>query len=200
MTSDGGLILVRELDERFGLSWLIGEHLVDSRTGCNRQFPLADLLRQSVRSRLADYEDLNDAARVSADPTFRLMGSEKVWERGVALTSTLHWFETDLLAREKNLTGLAGSIGNWWPRWKVSAHPTGWCWTWTTVRARSMGNRKRAPTTGISGQFAIIRYFYSTVRETVWRQSCVRAMCTVPTAGKGCYCRRLSDSSRTGKR
>src|SRR5256712_10836272 len=34
------------------------------------------------------------------------MGSEKVWERGVALTSTLHWFETDLLAREENLTGL----------------------------------------------------------------------------------------------
>ena len=107
VTSDGGLILVRELDERFGLSELIGEHLVDSRTGRNRQFPLADLLRQSVYSRLAGYEDLNDAARVSADPTFRLMGSEKVWERGVALTSTLHWFETDLLAREKNLTGLA---------------------------------------------------------------------------------------------
>jgi hypothetical protein len=107
VTSDGGLILVRELDERFGLSGLIGEHLVDSRTGRNRQFLLGDLLRQSVHSRLAGYEDLNDAARLSADPTFRLMGSEKVWERGVALTSTLHWFETDLLAREENLTGLA---------------------------------------------------------------------------------------------
>jgi hypothetical protein len=34
------------------------------------------------------------------------MGSRKGWERGVALTSTLHWFETDLLAREENLTGL----------------------------------------------------------------------------------------------
>ena len=83
------------------------EHLADSRTGRNRQFPLADLLRQSVYSRLAGYEDLNDAARLSVDPTFRLMGSEKVWERGVALTSTLQWFETDLLTREENLTGLA---------------------------------------------------------------------------------------------
>jgi len=107
VTSDGGLILVRELDERLGLSGLIGEHLVDSRTGRNTQFPLADLLRQSVYSRLAGYEDLNDAARLSADPTFRLIGSEKVWERGAALTSTLHWFETELLAREENLTGLA---------------------------------------------------------------------------------------------
>ena len=39
VTSDGGLILVRELDERFGLSGLIGDHLVDSRTGRNTQFP-----------------------------------------------------------------------------------------------------------------------------------------------------------------
>jgi len=106
VTSDGGLLLVRELDERLGLTGLIQNHLVDSRTGRNAQFPLADLFRQSAYSRLAGYEDLNDATRLARDPTFRLMGSEKVWERGVALTSTLHWFETDLLAREENLTGL----------------------------------------------------------------------------------------------
>lgn len=40
--SDGGLILVREPDEQIGLSGLIGKHLVDSRTGRNAQFPLAD--------------------------------------------------------------------------------------------------------------------------------------------------------------
>jgi hypothetical protein len=39
VTSDGGLILVRELDEQFGLSGLIGEHLVDSGSGnqCRRR-------------------------------------------------------------------------------------------------------------------------------------------------------------------
>ncbi len=31
LTSDGGLILVRELDERLGLGKLIDEHLSDSR-------------------------------------------------------------------------------------------------------------------------------------------------------------------------
>ena len=31
VTSNGGLILVRELDERVGLSELIGQHLTDSR-------------------------------------------------------------------------------------------------------------------------------------------------------------------------
>ena len=47
VTSDGGLILVRELDERLGLGKLIEEHLSDSRQGLNKKFPLADLLRQS---------------------------------------------------------------------------------------------------------------------------------------------------------
>ena len=106
ITSDAGLILVRELDERLGLATLIAEHLSDSRHGLNTQFSLADLLRQSVYSRLAGYEDLNDAVRVSADPTFRLIGSPKLWDRGAALTSTLHWFETDLLTRGENLLGL----------------------------------------------------------------------------------------------
>ena len=106
VTSDGGLILVRELDERLGLGELIDEHLSDSRQGTNKQFTFADLLRQSVYSRLAGYEDLNDAERVSADPTFRLIGSKKLWDRGAALTSRLHSFETELLASEENLLGL----------------------------------------------------------------------------------------------
>ena len=66
----------------------------------------ADLLRQSVYSRLAGYENLNDAVRVSPDPTFRLIGSPKFWDRDAALTSTLHWFETQLLTRGESLVRL----------------------------------------------------------------------------------------------
>jgi Transposase DDE domain group 1 len=106
ITSDGGLVLVRELDERLGLSELIGEHLADHR-GPNSQLPLADLFRQSVYSRLAGYEDVNDAERLSQDPTFRLIGSEKIWERGAALTSRLQSFETELLTDEESFAGLA---------------------------------------------------------------------------------------------
>jgi hypothetical protein len=106
ITSDGGLILVRELDERLGLSELIREHLADHR-GPNSRLPLADLFRQSVYSRLAGYEDVNDAERLWQDPTFRLIGSEKIWERGAALTSRLQSFETELLADEENVVGLA---------------------------------------------------------------------------------------------
>src|SRR5437867_11514343 len=106
VTSDGGLVLVRELDERLGFAELIQQHLTDSRRGKNTQFPFSDLLRQSIYSRLAGYEDLNDAERLSQDPAFRLIGSEKVWDRGAALTSRLQTFETEMLAEEENFTGL----------------------------------------------------------------------------------------------
>ena len=107
VTSDAGLLLPRELDERLGLDALIERHLTDPRTGHNRQFPLPDLLRQSIYSRLAGYEDTNDAERLAEDPTFRMLASRERRETSVALTSTLHWFETDVLAEERNYQGLA---------------------------------------------------------------------------------------------
>ena len=64
------------------------------------------LVRQSVYSRLAGYEDVNDAVRVAADPTFRLIGSQKNWDRGGAVTSRLQSFEAELLASDENLLGL----------------------------------------------------------------------------------------------
>jgi hypothetical protein len=106
VTSDGGLVLVRELDERLGFGELIARHLADPR-GKNSQLPLADLLRQSVYRRQAGYEDLNDAERLSQDPTFRLIGSRKIWEGGAALTSRLQSFETELLTQADHLAGLA---------------------------------------------------------------------------------------------
>jgi hypothetical protein len=108
VTSDGGLLLVRGLDERLGLGALIERHLADAREK-NTQLPLANLVRQSVYSRLAGYEDVNDAERLSQDPAFRLMGSDKVLERGAALTSRLQSFETELLTQPENLAVWRGS-------------------------------------------------------------------------------------------
>jgi DDE family transposase len=56
---------------------------------------------------LAGYEDVNDAESLAHDPTFRLIGSETIWERGAALTSRVHSFETELLTQDENLAGLA---------------------------------------------------------------------------------------------
>jgi hypothetical protein len=106
VTSDAGLLLPRELDERLGLNGLIERYLTDPRTGRNAQFPLSDLFRQSIYSRLAGYEDTNDAQRLAEDPTFRMLASRERRDTSVALTSTLHWFETEVLAEERNYQGL----------------------------------------------------------------------------------------------
>jgi hypothetical protein len=86
VTSDGGLNLIRDLDERLGLEKLIEEQLSDSRQGLNKRLTLADLLRQSVCSRLAGYEDVKEAERLAADPTFRLISLQiiELWIAGVA--------------------------------------------------------------------------------------------------------------------
>ncbi len=85
------MLLVRELDERLGLSQLIGENLTDARRGKNTQLPLSDLLRQSIYSRLAGYEDLNDAERLSQDPTFRLRARPCCWPAACDATKHLSW-------------------------------------------------------------------------------------------------------------
>jgi hypothetical protein len=68
--------------------------------------------RQSVYSRLAGYGGLNDSERLAADPTFPLISSRRIWDRGAALTSTLHSLETDLLTREENLIGSSWSTSS----------------------------------------------------------------------------------------
>jgi hypothetical protein len=49
---------------------------------------------------------VDDAERLSQDPTFRLIGSEKIWESGAALPSRLHWFETEVLSQDGYLRRL----------------------------------------------------------------------------------------------
>ena len=71
VTTDGGLLAYRELDEALGLTEMSEEVLTDSRLDSNKQHQLVPLLRQSVYSRLAGYEDVNDAKRLAIDPAMR---------------------------------------------------------------------------------------------------------------------------------
>jgi hypothetical protein len=50
VTSDGGLVAYRELDDVLALTTSSGERLAEARTGKNRQHLLVGLLRQSIAS------------------------------------------------------------------------------------------------------------------------------------------------------
>jgi len=111
ISSDGGLLLFRELDDVLGLHDLAGSILRDTRTGHNRLHSLIGLLRQSVFGRLAGYEDVNDADRLALDPMMRQVVGGRAVDGNAASASQMGRFETDVLATADNRTALAGLSG-----------------------------------------------------------------------------------------
>ncbi len=81
VTSDAGLLAYRELDDVFGLTDMVACELRDNRTGKNTQHSLLALLRQSIYSRLAGYEDTNDDERLCVDPAMRPVVGERAKDK-----------------------------------------------------------------------------------------------------------------------
>jgi hypothetical protein len=110
LTSDGGLLAYRELDEALGLFKSVSTVMSDKRTGRNIQHDMTNLLRQSVYSRLAEYEDVNDSERLSVDPVMRASTGKK---KNAASINTIGRFETEILTLRDNLEGLSEINGSW---------------------------------------------------------------------------------------
>jgi hypothetical protein len=87
--------------------------LADVRTGKNGRHRLAGLLRQSVFGRLAGYEDVNDAERLSRDPAMRWVVGDRVIDGFAASASQMGRFETKWLCRAENLAALTDLSGQW---------------------------------------------------------------------------------------
>ena len=114
ISSDGGLLLHRELDDALGLTDMAANLLIDPRTGKNGRHHLAALLRQSIFSRLAGYEDVNDADCLCRDPVMRqLVGGRAIKHGGGASASAMGRFEAEMLTWPENLTVLADLPGRW---------------------------------------------------------------------------------------
>jgi len=113
ITSDAGLLACRELDGALGLTEVAPIYLRETRGGRNVQHELVPLLRQSVYSRLAGYEDTNDATRLARDPAMQAVVSRRTLEKQAASTNTLSRFETEVLVTEENLRGLRRLNAEW---------------------------------------------------------------------------------------
>ena len=107
VTSDGGLLAYRDLDDALGLFDSVSVNFYDNRTGRNIRHAMATLLRQSIYSRLAGYEDVNDAERLSIDPVMRAITGKKDKGKQAASTNTMGRFETDILTQQENLRNLS---------------------------------------------------------------------------------------------
>src|SRR5262249_1689688 len=113
VTSDAGLLAYRELDDALGLTSMAASDLLDTRTGQNTQHGLLALLRQSLYSRLAGYEDVNDAERLCLDPVMRIVVGGRAKDQTAASTSEMARFETETLSTQENLKHLIDLSGKW---------------------------------------------------------------------------------------
>ncbi len=113
VSSDAGLFPYRDLDDAARLTESVATDLFDFRTGSNISHSMTALLRQSIYSRLAGYEDVNDAERLSVDPVMRHLVGGRAADRQGASTSQVGRFETDVLPHRHNLTALMNMPGQW---------------------------------------------------------------------------------------
>lgn len=73
LSSDAGLVLLKDPDEPLGLTRALAAVLQDPRDPRRVHFPLHDLLKQRVLQIAAGYEDANDANTRRHDPIFKLL-------------------------------------------------------------------------------------------------------------------------------
>jgi hypothetical protein len=113
VTTAAGLLAYRELDDALGLTTSAGELLADARTGKNGRHALVGMLRQSIFSRLAGYEDVNDALRLRHDPAMRWIIGGNATKGSGASPSQMGRFETNWLAGPENVETLTDLSGDW---------------------------------------------------------------------------------------
>src|ERR1039458_347275 len=72
VSSDGGLLLVREVDRKLALIRRVARRLSDERQGGKVVHANETMLRQRVMGLIAGWEDLNDAQTLRTDPVHQV--------------------------------------------------------------------------------------------------------------------------------
>jgi len=97
ISSDGGALLIREIEERIGLIKTMAEVIPDSRDARYVRHTLTDLLMQRIAQISCGYEDANDCDGLRNDPVFKILAG-RYPEIGDALSSqpTMSRFENSI--------------------------------------------------------------------------------------------------------
>jgi DDE family transposase len=93
LTSDAGLLPVRQFDQRIRLTEQFAAALDDRRDPSLTQQSLLSMVRQRVFGILADYEDQNDHDTLRSDPVFKLIADRLPDDPDLASQPTLSRFE-----------------------------------------------------------------------------------------------------------
>ena len=93
ITSDGGLLLLREVDKKLQLTSKMAKVIIDKRDKSYVEHSVLQLLRQRIFAIAAGYEDLNDHDILRKDLTFQTVVSK---EDNLAGSSTLSRFENSI--------------------------------------------------------------------------------------------------------
>ena len=108
-SSDGGAILLKAADRRYGLIGCLAGCLRDERQAGKVEHSLHELLAQRVFSIACGYPDANDSARLAADPIHKmLLDRDPVAGRDLASQPTLSRFENAI--GRKQLYGLSEAL------------------------------------------------------------------------------------------
>jgi hypothetical protein len=100
ITSDAGLLLARQLDERLGLTAGLAECLVDRRHQSYVKQSLLEIVRQRVYQIMAGYEDANDADSLRHDPVFKGIAGRLLSDEPLASQPTISRFENEVTIKE----------------------------------------------------------------------------------------------------
>src|SRR5205823_4431945 len=144
LSSDAGLMLLKEPDEQLGLTRALAAVLKDSRDPRRVHFTLHDLLKQRVFQIAAGYEDANDANTLRHDPIFKLLLDR--------LPDTGPPWRHNRRSRGSKTTSHAPSSTAWPACWWINfspptpAHPSSSSSTSMTPRTLSMASRNRPVT------------------------------------------------------
>ena len=93
LSSDAGVLLLREVDERVGLSERLAQCVVDHREPTKVRHQVVSLLRQRIYQIACGYEDFNDADSLRCDPALKLAVGRAPTEGDLASQPTLSRLE-----------------------------------------------------------------------------------------------------------